>query len=135
MRVLAIAVSLLAAACSGEPTEAEACAPRIERMREELASGYTSSEAPRDVAPWVQELYTGFVATSDMYARAAILQDGVGRTIDGCYGLADAFRAAANAPVSQRRAAMAREVPAALSSCSCRGVDVESLGFLLRLAP
>lgn len=135
MRALAIAVVLLAAACSREPTDEETCGPRVERMQHELASAYAGSEAPGDVAPWVHELYGRFVATSDMYARAAILQDGVGRTIVGCYGLADAFRAAAAAPVSGRRAAMAREVPVALASCSCRGVDVESLSFWLRLSP
>jgi hypothetical protein len=126
---------LSVSACTAEPTPEEACAPRVERMRHDLESAYTGSGAPSDVAPWVQELYGRFTATDDMYARAALLQDGVGRTIDGCYGLADAFRAAAGAPLSGRRAAMARAVPDALSSCSCRGVDVESLSFLLRLSP
>ena len=135
MRAPAIAVLWLATACAAEPSQAEVCAPRIERMREQLTAAYVGDAAPSDLPAWVRELYLEIDASTDMYARAALLEAGIGRTIDGCYGLADAFRAAASAPAGARRAAMAREVPAALTSCRCRGVDVESLAFLLRLSP
>lgn len=104
-------------------------------MREALGSAYHEPGAPTNVAAWVPALYRDFRSSSDMARRAALLDAGVTRTIDGCYGLADAFREAANAPAGARRAAMARLVPDALASCRCRGVDVESLGFLLRLSP
>ncbi|HET6582935.1 MAG TPA: hypothetical protein VFG69_05805, partial [Nannocystaceae bacterium] len=63
MRPLAIALVLLLAACSREPTDAETCAPRVERMRHELASSRANGEPPSDAAPWVAELYARFVAT------------------------------------------------------------------------
>ena len=130
-----MAVLVLLTGCDPDTAEIDACTPRIERMREQLSVAYAGDDVPADVAPWVLELHGRFAASKDMYARAAMLQDGVGRAVEGCYGLADAFRVAAGAPVGARRAAMAREVPTALASCRCRGVDVESLSFLLRLSP
>lgn len=104
-------------------------------MREVLATGWDREEAPDGLASWVGPLYREFRQSSDAKVRAKLLDDGVGRTINGCYGLADAFREASRAPAGSRRAVMVEVVPEALESCRCRGVDVESLGFLLRLSP
>ncbi len=104
-------------------------------MRKVLGQRYDDAQAPEDVAAWAKALYRDFRASPDINKRAALLDAGVARTIDGCYGLADAFREAANAAPGSRRAAMTKAIPNALESCGCRGVDVESLGFLLRLSP
>jgi hypothetical protein len=126
---------LLTAACTDASAELDTCSPRVQRMRQELASADQPGQAPSASPAWVHDLYRQLGASHDINLRARLLQDGIGRSIDGCYGLADAFRAAADAPVEVRRATMARVVPDALVSCQCRGVDVDSLGFLLRLSP
>lgn len=131
-----VAVLALVAACGREPPPGDAgCSRRTDQLRETLRSAYSGNTPPVGVAGWVGPLYREFAATRDVTRRAALLDEGVARTIDGCYGLADAFRGAADAPAGARRAAMARLVPDALASCRCRGVDVESLAFLLRLSP
>lgn len=104
-------------------------------MRDVLKSPFDGATAPGELPAWVAEAYQSLRKTSDPTARAKILDDAVGKTIDGCYGIADAFYEAGAAPAGSRRAAMAKSVPAALESCRCRGVDVESLAFLLRLSP
>jgi len=104
-------------------------------MRDVLGTTWERADASSDVAAWVPALYRNFRESDDPTRRAALLDEGVARTIKGCYGLSDAFHQAARAPAGARRAAMTRLVPAALESCRCRGVDVESLGFLLRLSP
>lgn len=127
---------LLVTACAPEPEPDDPrCDERVDRLRSELRSAYDATDAPPGVAEWVGPLFRDFTRTRDPKARAKLLDDGVGRTIAGCYGLGDAFRGAAAAPSGSRRAAMAKLVPDALASCRCRGVDVESLGFLLRLSP
>lgn len=132
-----LAVLMLAAAC--EPAKAQEpaqdCAPRVAHMRDGLLKGYDAPTVPEDVAPWVADVYRDFLGSSDPTARAKVLDAAVAKTIHGCYGIADAFYQAGEAPAGSRRAAMAKTVPAALESCGCRGVDVESLGFLLRLSP
>lgn len=128
---------LATAACepaTPPPPEVE-CGPRIDRMREVLTSPYDAPTAPPEMPRWVADAYKTFRGSSEPFARAKVLDDAVAKTIHGCYGIADAFYAAGNAPAGSRRAAMAKAVPAALESCDCRGVDVESLGFLLRLSP
>jgi hypothetical protein len=126
---------LLALACEAGAKANDDCSDRVARMREGLATSWDRAEAPDGVADWVPAVYRDFRRASDPVARAKLLDDAVGRTIDGCYGLADAFREAADARAGTRRAVMMRVVPEALESCRCRGVDVESLGFLLRLSP
>jgi len=129
-------VLLVLGGCASEQQAIEdQCRPRVERIRAGLRTAYTDREAPADVAPWVGPIYREFVASSNIDTRASMLDAAVGRTIHGCYGLADAFHGAATADAGARRAAMAKLVPDALVSCRCSGVDVESLGFLLRLSP
>lgn len=136
-RSVALLGVLWLAAC--EPASAAApdgeCKARVDRMREVLKSPYDGAAAPSGLPTWVAEAYGEFRRAADPAARAKLLDAAVVKTIDGCYGIADAFYEAGAAPAGSRRAAMAKFVPTALESCRCRGVDVESLGFLLRLSP
>jgi hypothetical protein len=125
----------LAVACTARADPKDECHERVAHMRATLGTNWDRNEPPSDVADWVAPVYREFRQSRDPHERAAILDKAVPRTIDGCYGLADAFHQAANTPAGARRAAMTRLVPDALESCRCRGVDVESLGFLLRLSP
>jgi hypothetical protein len=130
------ALLLSLGSCAAEPVPDDSrCSDAVVRMRTELRLAYDAAEPPKGVADWVAPLYRDFRRSTDPTRRAALLDEGVGRAIAGCYGLSDAFRGAAEAPSGSRRAAMAKLVPDALASCRCRGVDVGSLGFLLRLTP
>lgn len=134
-RLSAVAWLILAACGESAAAVVDDCPQRVAVMREVLKTPYDGEAPPPEVASWVSPIYREFRGTSDPTARARLLDDAVPETIHGCYGIADAFREAGAAPAGARRAAMAKAVPAALESCRCRGVDVETLGFLLRLSP
>ncbi len=126
----------LGAACSQADAETlGACRARVSNMRAAFAAPEPGHDAARTLPAWAQTLYQQLAQTHEPKARAALLDEGVSKAIDGCYGLADAFREAAAAPAGSRRAAMTKLVPAAIESCECRGVDVESLSLFLRLSP
>lgn len=133
----ALVVGLVAgAACSQADAQTlQACRARVSTMRAAFAAPEPGHDAARALPAWAQTLYEQLRQTHEPRARAALLDEGVGKTIDGCYGLADAFREAAAAPAGSRRAAMTKLVPPAIESCECRGVDVESLTLFLRLSP
>lgn len=136
MRLTILAGLALATACANEhEAKRAACERRVEWMRERIGEAARDDEDPGPIPGWARELRAQIIARHDPTGRAALLGDGVARSLEGCYGIADAFRAAARAPAGERRAAMAQEIPAAVSACQCRGVDVEPLTLFLRMSP
>lgn len=126
----------LAGACTDESDAARAaCETRVAWMRERLGEAASDGDDPGPLPPWARELHKAIVTQHDPERRAGLLGEGVTQSLAGCYGIADAFRTAARAPSGERRAAMAREIPSAVSFCQCRGVDVESLTTFLRMSP
>jgi hypothetical protein len=80
---------LMATACEASAKTNDDCGDRVARMRDALATTWEHADAPDGVATWVGPLYRDFQKSTDPKARAKLLDDGVARTIDGCYGLAD----------------------------------------------
>ncbi|MBK6920796.1 MAG: hypothetical protein IPH07_25595 [Deltaproteobacteria bacterium] len=134
----ALFFSLCLAACTSASADDEAtqvCTARVDVMRRQLGGGSADTRMLAGLPAWAQALHDRITRSADVAERARLLDEAVVKSIDGCYGLADAFREAAAAPSGQRRAAMARLVPEAVSACRCRGVDVESLAVFLQLSP
>lgn len=134
----ALSLSLCLVACSNAAADEaaqQACMARVDTMRAQLKGGSTNTRTLAQLPAWAQELHDRIMRSANVDERARLLDDAVVRSIEGCYGLADAFREAAAAKSGQRRAAMAKLVPEAITACQCRGVDVESLAVFLQLSP